>query len=71
MNALTDDQLARIRFAWRLYSRGLSYGGGVPESAIDDANKIIGQVIRAAGGGGAIASAEFTRIAKKVISSTE
>jgi hypothetical protein len=47
MSILSNDQAARVRFAYRVYSTGNSYGA--PASTVRAANDLIDKVVEACG----------------------
>ena len=63
---LSDDQLARIRFAYRVWSTGNTYGA--PASAVRAAHDLIDQLALE----GAPTSPEaFSRLAKEILRKSE
>ncbi len=66
---LTDDQLAQIRFAYRVYSTGSSYGAS--RAAVEDAQDLIAEVVRISRHGVSVCESDFTRLAKEILAKTE
>ena len=66
---LSDDQLARIRFAYRVYSTGSDYGA--PAAAVRAANELIDKVVEACGQVRRIDSVLFTSVAKDILRKSE
>ena len=66
---LSDDQLARIRFAYRVYSTGSTYGS--PASTVSAALDLVEKVVEAEGVAYSISSEAFTRLAKEVLKKSE
>ena len=63
---LSDDQLARIRFAYRVYSTGNTYGA--PAAAVRAAHDLIDQLALE---GGPTSQEAFTRLAKEILRKSE
>ena len=66
---LSDDQLARIRFAYRVYSTGNSYGASA--STVSAALDLVDKVVEAEGVAYSISPESFTRHAKEILSKLE
>lgn len=62
---LTNDQEAQVRFAYRVYSTGSTYGS--PASTVQAANDLIGKVVEACGQARRIDSRTFSRVATTII----
>jgi hypothetical protein len=69
MSILTDDQLARIRFAYRVYSTGNSYGA--PAAAVSSALDLVDKVVEAEGVAYSISPEAFAAHAKRILSKLE
>lgn len=66
MSILTDDQLARIRFAYRVWSTGNTYGA--PAAAVRAAHELIDSI---ALDGAPTSQEAFTRAAKEIVAKSE
>ncbi len=62
---LTADQEASIRFAYRVYSTGNTYGA--PASAVQAANDLIDKVVEGHGSHTQIVAQDFSRAATSII----
>ena len=62
---LTSDQEAQVRFAYRVYSTGNTYGA--PRSAVTAANDLIDKVVGQHGSHTQIAAQDFSRAATAII----
>ena len=62
---LTSDQESQVRFAYRLYSTGNSYGS--PASTVQAANDLIDKVVEGHGSHTQIAAQDFSRAATTII----
>ncbi len=65
MTHLTADQEANIRFAYRVYSTGNSYGA--PASTVQAANDLIDKVVEACGQVRRIDASLFSRVSTSII----
>ena len=63
---LSDDQLARIRFAYRVWSTGNTYGA--PAAAVREAYNLIDDI---AVEGAPTSQEAFTELAKEILRKTE
>ena len=66
---LSDDQLARIRFAYRLYSTGNSYGASA--ATVRAANQLSDKVVEACGQVRRIDSVLFHSVARDILRKSE
>lgn len=66
---LSDCQTARIRFAYRVYSTGNSYGA--PAAAVTAASDLVRQITQGRDELPQIGSEEFTRLAEEILRKTE
>ncbi len=66
---LSNDQEARIRFAYRVYSTGNTYGA--PAAVVKPALELSDKVVEACGQVRTIDSVLFTRTATGILSDTE
>ena len=66
---LSDDQLARIRFAYRVYATGNTYGA--PAAAVSSALDLVDKVVEAEGVAYSISPEAFTAHAKEILRKTE
>lgn len=66
---LSDDQLARIRFASRVHFTGNTYGA--TRAAVEDANFISASVVKISRHGVYVCESDFTRIAKDILRKLE
>ena len=66
---LSDDQQARIRFAYRVYATGNSYGA--PAAAVTAASDLVRQITQGRDELPQIGSEEFTRLAEEILRKTE
>jgi hypothetical protein len=66
---LTSDQEARVRFAYRLYATGNSYGA--PAAAVRAAQELSDKVVEACGQVRTIDSVLFTATATGILSDSE
>ena len=66
---LSDDQLARIRFAHRVWSTGNTYGA--PAATVRAANDLADKVVEACGQVRRIDSVLFTSVAKDILRKVE
>ena len=62
---LTDCQLAKIRFAYRVYSTGNSFGA--PAAAVKAADDLVRQITHGRPEGRLIGSQEFKTLAANII----
>lgn len=62
---LTSDQEAQVRFAYRVYSTGNSYGA--PAAAVRAANELIDKVVEACGQVRRIDARLFSSVATDII----
>ncbi len=63
---LSDDQLARVRFAYRVWSTGNTYGA--PAAAVRAAHELIDSIALE---GGPTSQEAFTRLAKEILAKSE
>ena len=66
---LSDDQLARVRFASRVHFTGNTYGAS--RAAVEDANFISASVVKISRHGVSVCESDFRRIAKEILSKSE
>ncbi len=66
---LSDDQLARVRFASRVHFTGNTYGAS--RAAVEDANFISASVVKISRHGVYVCESDFKRIAKEILSKLE
>ncbi len=69
MSILTDDQLARIRFASRVHFTGNTYGAS--RAAVGAAQDLIAEVVRISRHGVSVCESDFTRLAKEILRKSE
>ena len=69
MSILTDDQLARVRFASRVHFTGNSYGAS--RATVEAAQDLITEVVRISRHGVYVCESDFTRIAKEILAKSE
>ena len=69
MKNLSNDQEARIRFAYRIYATGNSFGA--PASTVRLAMELGDKVVESCGQGRTIDSVLFTRTATAILNNSE
>ena len=69
MTFLSNDQEARVRFAYRVYSTGNTYGASA--STVRTALDLIDKVVDAEGVAYGITARDFSKLATEILSKTE